>query len=66
MMAMLSLQKQNWEHGIASQAFIEAGDQQMMMLMAKEAVLRQGSDGRSTEGQAFFLKMEASYDNLHL
>ncbi len=46
MMAMLSMQKQNWEHGIASQAFVEAGDQQMMMFMAKEAVLRQGSDGR--------------------
>jgi len=46
MMTMLSLQKQNWEHGIASQAFVEAEDETMMILMAKEAVQRQGSDGR--------------------
>lgn len=46
MMAMLSTQKQNWEHGIATQAFVEIGDVPMMTLMAKEAVLRQDSDGR--------------------
>lgn len=46
MMVMLSTQKQNWEHGIASQAFVEIGDETMMILMAKEAVLRQGDDGR--------------------
>ena len=45
-LAMLSLQKQNWEHGIAAQAFVENGDETMMMLMANEAVTRQGSDGR--------------------
>ncbi len=45
-MAMLSLQKQNWEHGIASQAFVETGDETMMILMAKEAVKRQADDGR--------------------
>jgi unsaturated rhamnogalacturonyl hydrolase len=45
-MAMLSMQKQNWEHGIASQAFVENGDEGMMILMAKEAVIRQGGDGR--------------------
>ena len=45
-MAMLSMQKQNWEHGIASQAFVETGDQEMMILMAREAVIRQGGDGR--------------------
>ncbi len=46
MMVMLSTQKQNWEHGIACQAFVETGDETMMILMAKEAVLRQGDDGR--------------------
>jgi unsaturated rhamnogalacturonyl hydrolase len=46
MMAMLSMQRQNWEHGIACQAFVEAGDQEMMILMAKEAALRLGADGR--------------------
>ncbi|TVR73789.1 MAG: glycosyl hydrolase [Marinilabiliales bacterium] len=45
-MAMLSLQKQNWEHGIAAQAFVESGDETMMILMAREAVTRQGADGR--------------------
>jgi unsaturated rhamnogalacturonyl hydrolase len=45
-MAMLSMQKQNWEHGIASQAFVENGDEEMMILMAREAVIRQGGDGR--------------------
>ena len=45
-MAMLSLQKQNWEHGIATQAFVEIGDETMMILMAREAVVRQGADGR--------------------
>ncbi|MDG5800026.1 glycoside hydrolase family 88 protein [Marinilabiliaceae bacterium ANBcel2] len=45
-MAMLSMQKQNWEHGIASQAFVEIGDTQMMILLAKEAAVRQSSDGR--------------------
>ncbi len=46
MMAMLTTQKQNWEHGIATQAFVEIGDENMMILMAKEAVVRQDSDGR--------------------
>jgi unsaturated rhamnogalacturonyl hydrolase len=46
MMAMLSMQKQNWEHGIASQAFVEIGDEAMMIRMALEAVIRQGGDGR--------------------
>lgn len=46
MLAMLSMQKQNWEHGIAAQAFVEIGDVTMMVLMAKEAVVRQDADGR--------------------
>ncbi|TCO07457.1 glycoside hydrolase family 88 protein [Natronoflexus pectinivorans] len=45
-MAMLTTQKQNWEHGMATQAFVEASDEKMMILMAKEAVVRQDSDGR--------------------
>jgi unsaturated rhamnogalacturonyl hydrolase len=27
MLAMLSMQRQNWEHGIAAQAFVEIGDE---------------------------------------
>ncbi len=45
-LVMLSTQKQNWEHGIASQTFVETGDETMMIHMAKEAVNRQGRDGR--------------------
>ena len=45
-MAMLSLQKQNWEHGLATQAFVENGDETMMILMAREAVARQEAGGR--------------------
>lgn len=46
MRAMLSMQRASWEHGVASQAVLEAGDHEMTWLMAKEAVLRQRDDGR--------------------
>jgi len=32
--------------GVAAQAFLELGDREMVILMAKEAVLRQSDDGR--------------------
>lgn len=44
--AMLSMQKASWEHGVAAQAMLESGDDEMTYLMAKEAVLRQTPDGR--------------------
>jgi unsaturated rhamnogalacturonyl hydrolase len=44
--AMFSMQRASWEHGIASQAMLESGNDEMVYLMAKEAVLRQISDGR--------------------
>jgi unsaturated rhamnogalacturonyl hydrolase len=44
--AMLSMQRASWEQGIAAQAFLEAGDDTMVYLMAKEAVLRQTEEGR--------------------
>jgi rhamnogalacturonyl hydrolase YesR len=44
--AMLSMQRAPWEQGVAMQACWESGDFEMAYLMAKEAVLRQGNDGR--------------------
>lgn len=44
--AMLSMQRYNWEQGVAAQAFLELGETEWAVLFAKEAVLRQTSDGR--------------------
>ncbi|MDO9547402.1 MAG: glycoside hydrolase family 88 protein [Candidatus Marinimicrobia bacterium] len=44
--AMLSMQRASWEHGVAAQAMLETGNDKMVYLMAKEAVLRQLEDGR--------------------
>lgn len=45
-LAMLSMQRHNWEQGVAAQAFLESGDRDTAILFAKEAVLRQDDDGR--------------------
>jgi rhamnogalacturonyl hydrolase YesR len=44
--AMLTMQRASWEHGCAMQAVWEVGRKDLAVLMAKEAVLRQLSDGR--------------------
>ena len=44
--ALLAMQRYSWEQGIAAQAFLELGDTDTVVLMAKEAVLRQSNDGR--------------------
>ena len=44
--AMLAMQRASWEQGVAAQACLEEGDAELTILMAREAVLRQGSDGR--------------------
>lgn len=44
--ALLSMQRASWEQGVAAQAFLESGDEDTAYLMAKEAVLRQTSEGR--------------------
>jgi rhamnogalacturonyl hydrolase YesR len=44
--AMLSMQRQSWEQGIAAQAFLELRDEKMVYLMAKEMALRQTKEGR--------------------
>jgi unsaturated rhamnogalacturonyl hydrolase len=44
--AMLSMQRASWEQGVAAQALLELGDRELVVLMAKESVLRQDVDGR--------------------
>ena len=44
--AMLSMQRASWEQGVAAQACLELGDEEMAVLMAKESVLRQTNEGR--------------------
>jgi unsaturated rhamnogalacturonyl hydrolase len=45
-LAMLSLQRATWEQGVAMQAMLEREEDQLVILMAKDAVLRQSPDGR--------------------
>lgn len=44
--AMLSMQRASWEQGVAAQAFLELGENEIVYLMAKESVLRQTEEGR--------------------
>ncbi|MCF7886695.1 MAG: glycoside hydrolase family 88 protein [Candidatus Marinimicrobia bacterium] len=45
-LAMLTMQRASWEQGVAAQAFLESGQEKEMILMAREAVLRQNEAGR--------------------
>jgi unsaturated rhamnogalacturonyl hydrolase len=44
--AMLSMQRMAWEQGTAAQAILEWGDPDLVVLMAKEALIRISEDGR--------------------
>lgn len=44
--ALLAMQRHSWEQGVAAQAFLESGNMDTVILMAKEAVVRQIPDGR--------------------
>ncbi len=44
--AMLSMQRRAWEQGVASQALLELGEKDLVVLMAKDAVVNQKKDGR--------------------
>ena len=46
MRAMLTMQRDAWEQGVAAQAFLELGEKEIVVLMAREAVVRQIEDGR--------------------
>jgi rhamnogalacturonyl hydrolase YesR len=43
---MLAMQRSSWEQGVAAQALLELGDLETVVLMARAAVVRIGSDGR--------------------
>ncbi|HOU13908.1 MAG TPA: glycoside hydrolase family 88 protein [Anaerolineae bacterium] len=45
-LALLAMQRYSWEQGVAAQAFLELGETDTVVLMAKEAVLRRREDGR--------------------
>jgi|WetSurMetagenome_2_1015567.scaffolds.fasta_scaffold00545_11 unsaturated rhamnogalacturonyl hydrolase len=44
--AMLSMQRRAWEQGVASQALLELGENDLVILLAKDAVVNQKKDGR--------------------
>lgn len=43
---LLAMQRHHWEHGTAAQAFLEAGETDLVVVMARDAVQRQAADGR--------------------
>lgn len=45
-LAMLTMQRHAWEQGVAAQALLELGEEDLVTLMAKEAVVRVSDDGR--------------------
>jgi unsaturated rhamnogalacturonyl hydrolase len=53
-LAMLAMQRRAWEQGVASQALLEMGETDLVILMAKDAVVNQLKDGRLglNEGKA--------------
>jgi len=44
--AMLAMQRHSWEQGFAAQALLEAGETELFVAMAHDAVVRQWQDGR--------------------
>lgn len=44
--AMLCMQRDAWEQGVAAQALLESGERDLVILMAREAVVRQDAEGR--------------------
>jgi unsaturated rhamnogalacturonyl hydrolase len=45
-LAMLATQRASWEQGVAAQALLEMGQIDLAILLARDAALRQGQDGR--------------------
>jgi rhamnogalacturonyl hydrolase YesR len=44
--SLLAMQRYSWEQGVAAQAFLEAGETDLVILFAKDAVNRRAADGR--------------------
>ncbi|MBV8212107.1 MAG: hypothetical protein JOZ08_02655 [Verrucomicrobia bacterium] len=45
-LALLSMQRNSWEQGVAMDAFFERGDRDVVIALAKEAAYRRIPDGR--------------------
>lgn len=43
---LLTMQRYSWEQGVAAQAFLELGETDIAIMLARDAVQRQASDGR--------------------
>jgi len=52
-LALLAMQRHNWEHGTTMQAFFEQGDDDVVIALAKEAAYRRIPDGRVAMLDAF-------------
>ncbi|MBQ2750294.1 MAG: glycoside hydrolase family 88 protein [Clostridia bacterium] len=46
-LATLATQRYSWEHGTVAQAFLEQGERNVVIAMAREAAYRQEADGRA-------------------
>jgi len=44
--ALLAMQRYSWEQGVAAQAFLELGETDTAIMLARDAAQRQGPDGR--------------------
>jgi unsaturated rhamnogalacturonyl hydrolase len=44
--ALLAMQRRAWEQGVAAQAFLELGEKERVLLLAKDSVVNQLKDGR--------------------
>jgi len=44
--ALLTMQRYSWEQGVAAQAFLELGETDTAIMLARDAAQRQGADGR--------------------
>jgi len=44
--ALLTMQRYSWEQGVAAQAFLELGETDLAIMLARDAAQRQGADGR--------------------
>lgn len=44
--AMLGMMRRTWEQGVAMQALLESGDDDLVIIMARDAVMYQSPDGR--------------------
>ncbi|HLA07920.1 MAG TPA: glycoside hydrolase family 88 protein [Anaerolineales bacterium] len=44
--ALLTMQRYSWEQGVAAQAFLELGETDTAVMLAREAAQRQNADGR--------------------